>query len=282
MQKLKTFKIIENSFLNLISNRKLALQVILSVLPLMILLDFLMFIWLGPSSENPFETYKDKIIPLLLLSLLITIPWIQMVWSWHRIYLVNPDKSEAHFIPFKMNRPQFQFMMKGGLLWLTFILTLITAAAIAFSIAGLLYYFAFGKPDESAIEGALSVLGALALITGLIASALVSSRISLYFPAKAVGDYISFRRSYKLMRGLAWKLLMADIIIIIAAQIISSIYLAITPDLHTNMDDPLGTKLTQYAMDMPGRVFLSMVVALACVSNLSQTYTWVKKNRMME
>ena len=280
MQDFKVLKIIENSFLNLQTNYKLAFDVLLRAMPLMILLDLLAFLWLGPTpTEEILKQNMDKILPILLISFLGTIIWIQMIWSWHRVYLISPDSSETKFTPLKMTYEQFQFMMKGVLLWLIVGVVLVAGTAIL----GLFMTKMMRVSGESQLAQIITVaIFFIGLISLLIAVILVSTRMSLYFPAKAAGDYISFRRSYTMMRSLAWKLLLADFLTLFAIQMVGVIYLNIIPDISKELTDPLSLRLTQYTMDMPARVIFSGIAGLVCVSNLSQTYNWVKRNRYRE
>lgn len=281
MQDLKTLKIIENSILNLSANYKLAIDVIIRALPFVLLVDFLTFFWWG---ENPTKetiiAHQDKAMPLVLLAFLYTLVWVQIVWIWHRIYLVKPDRNETKFTPLKMDWAQFQFMMKGAAFGCIIIAVAFVSFFVLVAISTILAKVMTADPQTGKLIATVLIgIGGLFAIFFIVYTAM---RLSLYFPAKAIGDYISFRRSYRLMKGVAMKLAWASLIVGFAGQIIASLYLFLTPTISEALTDPFALRVTQYAFDAPARIILPLVIALLTISNLSQVYAWVKKNKYME
>lgn len=195
--------------------------------------------------------------------------------SWHRAYLLGPDKAKV-VNPFKMKRDEWQFLCKTLLYFALIIVGLMIAMIPVFTIMGFIKQGGAGTDSIPQI-----VFVAVVFLILLFVVMALSSRLSLYFPAKAVGDYISFRESFKLMKGhglrLAWITILANLPFSIAI----SAYDALVKVMYKSVgfeNEGLVANITDAFIRIPSNFILSWISVFVLVTLITHYYVWMRDN----
>lgn len=312
--KLPMARTIERSFSFVVDNFDHAKAMLMPILPFMIVADFLITFGVGDGDGN----VAVAGISGLLYFVLYILTYCAILMVWHRTYLNGPSDSNRVDI-MNMTRAEWEFI--GKFLWLgvVFMLVIVAMAALGGGVGGLvgaLVGFAFGAEGMKIAAIGFAVAGG---IFGFAAGMALSMRFMLYFPAKATGNYLSFRESFRLSKGLGWRLLLMNSVPGFVVGLISGMYAGImtfvfhreeidltmeavaNPNRVQEMED--GTSLytredgttwevgsgmsptftpeglLEFILYIPATVLLPALCTLVVANVLSQTYRWVVENR---
>ena len=245
----------------------------LLVLAVAVKASMLYVIWdiTGDVHANPREIATDKFMaywPVMLLWIPYFVYSIKAAIGWHRTFIQGGGAALAHpQLTLDVTERAFLYkVLLYALLWIGICMLPIAVVAVtSFGIAGVVA----GKN-----LAAILVVVAIIIVASFAFSAL-SLRFTLYFPAKASGDYVSFRQSFRLMRGLGMKMLfmilMAGLpVYIFQGLVYGALKLIGLPSLLT-----FAGALSFVFIDS----FFSPLIAVAV---LSHYYIWIRDNRMAQ
>lgn len=116
--------------------------------------------------------------------------YVCLVISWHRLVIHGPDDFEP-MKPLKPKKSELEFI--GMIFLLTFLFILTVAVPLGVGI------FMLGPVGGGIVGTIIAIIG--------IKFAL---KLAFYFPAKATGNDITLRESFKMTTGYIWKLLWAS------------------------------------------------------------------------
>lgn len=312
--KLPIARTVGNSFSFVVDNLDQAKAMLLPIIPYMIAADFLITFGVGEGDGNVAIAALSGILYFVLYIL----TYCAILIVWHRTYLNGPSDGNRVDI-MTMTRVEWEFVGKFMLLGLVSLLVIILMAALGGgigAIAGALVGLAFGAEGMKIAAIGFAVAGG---IFGFGAGLALSMRFMLYFPAKATGNYMSFRESFRLSKGLGWRLMVMNSIPGLLIGLVSGMYAAImtfifhsaevdlameaaaNPDRVQELEDGTsiytledGTTwevgsgmgptfspegLIEFIMYLPMTVLLPALCTMVVANTLSQTYRWVVENR---
>ena len=312
--KLPIIRTVQNSFGFVKNNFDHAVRVLMPIVPFMIVANFVVTFGVGDGEGNAAVAAVSGVF----YAILYLLTYCAVLIVWHRAYLNGPSDSNRVEI-MSMTRTEWEFAGKMVLFCLvcTLVVVLVmTAGFIGGAVIGALVGLAFGA---AAMKIAVLLFGVIGMFAGITAGAAWSLRYMLYFPAKATGNYIGFRESFRLSKGLGWRLMVMNLIPGLLSMLITGIYLALMtyifhrdevalamdaasypertkemPDgsiLYTAEDGTTWTVgsgmnptfspegIVEFILNLPITVILPTLCAMVVANNLSQTYRWVVENR---
>lgn len=176
--------------------------------------------------------------------------------SWHRVVLLGPDRFEP-MNPFKPQKHELVFMLAGlgiGVL-ISVIIGVMTGVSAIFGLAGII----------------------LALLIAVPLSVFLGTRLSFYFPAKAIDAPTSLRAAFHLSRGYVIRLLTAPIIssftLFLMACLISFV------SAFVARGEGLSFVLLNLLLQLPILLYIGPLMTVIYITVLSNYYQDALKNR---
>lgn len=129
----------------------------------------------------------------------------------------------------------------------------------------------------------IPVIGIFIPLVGLPFLLLFANRLLIYFPAKAVGADITFRKAYDLGEGVGWRLFFAYILAYIPIGILSALNFLIV-ELVSGLfadvfNEPLSGHIFQAVLIAPGIVFLGLIFSALIHGIMTRYYMWAVQER---
>jgi hypothetical protein len=294
MNKPQILETVKNSYCFLSDYKFYAFRIFLYLLPAFLVLHALNF-WLVLDTQlhrlpplvlvtmppRAIFTAYEGIIFTFIVSTVVSVPiYCAQIIAWHRAYLLGPDDSNR-VNPLRMNPEEREFMGK----YVLYMLLLFAAMFAAGIVAGggvylLMRVFGLGPHLGIALLVVILSAGYFTALVGVL-------RCSFYFPAKATGGYLSFRESFRISKGLGFRLMITNLLCWIPILVFNAIYTSLIPPVTLSpMSDVLGIGLfspatvVSYFLQLPPGLFAVCLALFVTVNNLSQYYRWIEENRM--
>ena len=267
MPKPSAITVVKNSYRFLWNNKPYFWSVVRPLLPFYAvygILFYLMPVFVA-QLQNP---QQHLLLSWLFASVgvIVTIPAsLSLSISWYRGYLLGPT-SDSLVGPLELKKPHWEFFGKrmAWLLLYAATLTVIILITVVLCIAAR----AMNVP----------LLMIVIIPAAFIASAIGIChlmRLTLYFPAKAIGEYLSFASARRLGKGTGRSIILAVILTEIPVLIIGGVISILKQhSVHGLGYDPETSILFTIALALLGLV-IGPVFYMMCVSNVAQYYQWV-------
>ncbi|MAF97341.1 MAG: hypothetical protein CMH26_01745 [Micavibrio sp.] len=197
-------------------------------------------------------------IPAAIGSLISSYFMGALAITWHRVVLHGPDRYEP-MNPLKPQKHELIFMLM----------------LVGLCLASVIFMFALFFLSAAILpEGSMSIM--LAIFASIVFLYFIVSRLSFYFPAKAVGADLSLIEAFKLSEGFVWKVVLTPmcatwkvllklIIVIIPLSIVAALIIL-----------PIGgsSEMVNMVMQIPMLFYFSPLLTVLGITVLSNFYQY--------
>ena len=161
--------------------------------------------------RSPWLTLAVIYVPTIVFALFM----LSVAVGWHRLVLLGEQPARIYF---KLDRRVWRYIgaivLMSALIW-------VIAFAIFFPVAFALG-LAFGT-DLAQLSGwhvvAASAGGAALFLTVLM----ISARVYVALPARAIGERMKFREALRITRGNSWRMLVGTLLVTVPSVIVNAI-----------------------------------------------------------
>lgn len=161
--------------------------------------------------SSPWLTLAVLYIPTVIFVLFM----ISAAVGWHRLVLLGEQPQRLY-----MNLGGRVWRYVGALVLMSVVIWVVSLAVFLPVLGG--FAFLFGV-DPAQLTGwhltALSAGSIIAVVTILV----VSARIYIALPARAVGERMTFRDAFRITRGNSWRILLGMLLVAIPSVIVNAI-----------------------------------------------------------
>lgn len=223
---------------------------LISILPYILAVDLIATI---ASHQRPWMA-----LPFILVSVYFSLIFAAHI---HRAYISN--QSAEGFNPLQPTRADWRFI-------LVYFLLMLLPTGMAF-IAGF---------TGALIGGDVGMV--ILVILSIPVIFYVVTRLSLTLPDRAVGGNMPLKDSYRLSKGLVWKIIFTPFLAswkFILAAIGWSIVTAFATNMMIEDKTSLAHKLVYFVLQAPATYGLGFIIATIMVAGLSNYYLWARQNQ---
>ncbi len=204
IRKLPIWRTAKAAYLVILRNRGLAVKLAIIPIILLIIQDIVWtYFWGGMTQDQMTATMKENVglaALVIVVDSVFYLSTIPMITAWHRMVILGRADPESR-VRYSIKTPEWLYLRKAILFGLWYLLAYLLGALIV-GVVGAFFTSLVPPANERFAIIVMKVL------TGSVLFAVIL-RISLVFPAAAVGKTIGFGDSWLESEGNTWRLFAA-------------------------------------------------------------------------